>query len=78
MPVVLLLFRDISELAVIVECAARPSRLQGGELHVLIFDSHLEAVLPVNPGEVVRDLDGWLTSSEGRKLLLPRVGEIVM
>src|SRR6266567_4091076 len=41
----------------IVELAVRPGRLQGVELHVLVFDTHLEAVLAVNPGEVVGHLE---------------------
>ena len=49
---------NIGVLAVIVEVAARPRRLQGRELYVLIFQAHLEAVLAVNLRKVVGNLQG--------------------
>ena len=40
---------------------------------MLPFESHLERVLAINLGQVIRQLEVELTSSEGRKALLPKV-----
>src|SRR5208337_1615424 len=50
--------RNIRKATIVLECTPRPGRLQGGKLHVLVLDAHLEAVFAVDLGEVVGDLDG--------------------
>ena len=52
------LIRDVSEVAGVVPGAARPGRLQSGELHVLVLDAHFETVLAVDAREVIGDLEG--------------------
>ena len=47
---------DVSISTVVIEFTARPGWLQGGELHVLIFEAGLEGVLTVDLGEVVGNL----------------------
>ncbi len=49
--------RDVGVSAAEIELAARPRWLQGRELHVLIFKTHLERMLPVDLREIVRYLD---------------------
>ena len=61
--------RNIGEVAVVVELTARPRRLQCRELYVLVFDAHLEAVLAVNLGEVVGDLEGLADFVGGQEVI---------
>ena len=67
---------NISEGAVLVEVATRPGRLQGGEVHVLIFKPSLEAVLAENLGKVVRNLEGLADFVRRQEVVAAQGGQI--
>src|SRR5438270_5079453 len=49
---------NISVLTVEVELPSRPTGLQSCEVDMLVFHPHLETVLPIDIGEIIRKLQG--------------------
>src|SRR5258708_18867922 len=60
----------------VIELAMRPGRLQRVELLVLVFNAHLEAVLSVDLGEVIRDLEGLADFVRGQEGVASELGEV--
>ncbi len=44
---------------------------------MLVLDAHLEAVLPIDPGEVVGDLEGRADFVRGQEVVAAQVGQVV-
>ena len=75
-PVCLSQVGNIREAAAVVELAVRPGRLQSIELHVLVFDAHLEAVPAVDLGEVIRDLKGLADFIGGQEVVASELCQV--
>src|SRR5262249_12895195 len=50
--------RRVGKDTIEIELPARPRRLQGRELHVLVLEPHFEGLLAINLGEIIRELHG--------------------
>src|ERR1035437_8249095 len=61
------------EIAVVIEFSVGPRWLQCGQLDMLPLETHLERVLAVNFGKVVRQLERGADFIRSRKELLPKV-----